>query len=157
MSYFAEAAAAGLLGSTVELYALYGYFDDARPDEYDDIRVEERPSLDAFGVPSSSINNQGVGWPAERRWERLRFRSAAEVRIAQALERASVGFLPNCRARVDSCELRYTIEPDFLVLSDGRWGVLEVDGEPWHPPERAAAEHERDRAFYRHGCALVLR
>jgi hypothetical protein len=46
-------------------------------------------------------------------------------------------------------------EADFLVCLDGKWGILEVDGEPFHPPARTVHEHEQDRLFHNHGIAVV--
>jgi very-short-patch-repair endonuclease len=88
----------------------------------------------------------------------LRFRSESEVRIAQALDKANVMFLPNCRARIGSrTDTRKGLEVDFIIMSDGKWGVLEVDGAPWHPPTRAAQDHQRDRPLKYHGAAVVER
>jgi very-short-patch-repair endonuclease len=64
-------------------------------------------------------------------------------------------FFPNSRARLRiSDKAMGNREPDFLVCADGHWGILEVDGDPWHPPERAAQEHERDRLFRRQGLKV---
>ncbi len=49
------------------------------------------------------VTNQGLPSAPQRpvlTWNGLRFRSASEVRIAEALERARVLFLPNCMARL---------------------------------------------------------
>ncbi|HWG81507.1 MAG TPA: hypothetical protein VN686_00735 [Gaiellales bacterium] len=102
------------------------------------------------------VHNQATG-EATRilHWNTMRYRSQSEIRIAKALEAAGVMFFPNCRARLpiggDKLGNR---EPDFLVFADGRCGILEVDGDPWHPPERAAQEHERDRLFRRQGLMV---
>ena len=104
----------------------------------------------------AEVHNQAPGPPATvRLWQNLRFRSESERRIAQALDRAGVLFFPNCRARVTSDKKRATVEPDFLVCSNGRWGILEVDGEPYHPPSRTVHDHTRDRVFKGHGIVLV--
>jgi len=88
-------------------------------------------------------------------WRGMRFRSKAEMAIAQALERACLDYAPNCLVRHGAALVdRLTREPDFLVFDSGRVGVLEVDGEPWHQPERSAAEHIRDRRFRRKGWAV---
>jgi len=99
-------------------------------------------------------------WPyieakSARVWNNLRFRSASEVQIAQALDRAGVLFLPNCKARLGLPESRRNREADFLVGYEGKWGILEVDGEPFHPPSRTAEDHERDRLFHDHGILVV--
>lgn len=102
------------------------------------------------------INNQVPRVAGVRSWQALNFRSESEVRIAQALERAGVLFLPNCRARLGAGSTgRKNREPDFLVCDEGRWGVLEVDGEPFHPPSRTTEDHERDRLFRTHGIGVV--
>lgn len=91
-----------------------------------------------------------------RVWNGLRFRSESEVRIAQALDRASVLFLPNCKARVtDDTGVRLNREPDFLVCIDGKWGIIEVDGELFHPPSRTVHDHERDGLFKQQGVSVV--
>jgi hypothetical protein len=105
------------------------------------------------------VDNQAVGFDqTQRSYEGLGFRSESEVRIAQALDRMRAMYLPNCRGRVGSHpEARHSIEADFIVFLNGKWGVLEVDGEPFHAPERSAHEHDRDRTFKRHGAAVVER
>jgi hypothetical protein len=89
-------------------------------------------------------------------WAGLVFRSQTEARIAQALERTNVGFVPNARGRwggtPDAREIR---EPDFLVFSAGRVGVLEIDG--GSHDGRAAGDHERDRLFRQQGIKVVER
>jgi hypothetical protein len=87
-------------------------------------------------------------------WENLRFRSLTETRIAKELDRRKVLFFPNCMARLGFKE-REKREPDFLVCHEGKWGILEVDGEDSHPHGRAAKDHERDRLFKQHGILLV--
>jgi very-short-patch-repair endonuclease len=64
-------------------------------------------------------------------------------------------FLPNCMARLNGIGGRVNREPDFLVCDGGRWGILEVDGDEFHPPTRTAQDHERDRLFLSHGVRLV--
>ncbi len=38
-------------------------------------------------------------------------------------------------------------EPDFVICHRGKWGILEIHGEEYHPPETAAKEHARRREF----------
>jgi hypothetical protein len=73
-------------------------------------------------------------------WNNLHFRSATEVRVAQALDRAGVLFLPNCKARLGRGSNRQNREADFLICHEGRWGILEVDGDDFHPPTRTAED-----------------
>jgi hypothetical protein len=81
-------------------------------------------------------------------WAGLQFRSKTERCVAQALERANVAFFPNARGRLGSApDFRENREPDVLVIHGGKVGVLEVDGDSWHPAENAASDHARDRLF----------
>lgn len=104
-------------------------------------------------IRGRGVNNQGSG--AGIVWNNLRFRSRSEQQIAEALDRAGVFFLPNCRGRLGAVGERVNREPDFLVFHKGRVGLLEVDGEAFHPPETRAQESDRDRLFKRHGLRLV--
>jgi len=88
-------------------------------------------------------------------WKNLRFRSESEKRVAEALERANVLFLPNCLARLSTSEGRKNKEPDFVICDNGKWGILEVDGEPFHPPSRTTEDHKRDRDFLAYGIRVV--
>jgi hypothetical protein len=104
-------------------------------------------------ISNNEITNQGVKAPYE--WNNLYFRSKTEIKIAEALDRAGVLYYPNCKARLNTPEGRNGRESDFLVFHIGKWGILEVDGEPWHPPSRTVHDHERDRLFKAHGIRIV--
>jgi hypothetical protein len=80
-------------------------------------------------------------------WQNLYFSSVSEVKIAQALDRAGVLFFPNCVGRLTTTQGRRNFERDFLICDEGYWAILEVDGEPYHPPSRAAEDHKRDGFF----------
>jgi hypothetical protein len=103
------------------------------------------------------VHNQGIEIKNRTTiiWKNLRFRSETEKKIAEALERANVLFLANCLARLNTEEERKTKEADFLVCDNGKWGILEVDGEPFHPASRTTEDHKRDRAFLNHGIPIV--
>jgi hypothetical protein len=118
-------------------------------------------SLDHFYIepgPRREWNNQAASFDrghVPRVWEGLRFRSHSEVEIAKALDRQNVDFLPNRMLRHGKmADDRRNLEPDFLILAHGRVGVLEVDGAPWHPAERAAVDHTRDRRFRLRGWVV---
>src|SRR5690606_33756434 len=100
------------------------------------------------------VSNQAPSAEAPRVWRNLRFRSESEVRIAKALEKAGVLFWPNCRGRVGAGDNRQNREADFLICHQGKFGILEVDGEPFHPPSRTVHDHERDRLFKAHGIRV---
>lgn len=108
-------------------------------------------------IQGKTVHNQGV--EINNRvsiiWRNLRFRSESEKRVAEAFDRAKVLFLPNCLARLNTLEGRKNKEPDFIVCDNGKWGILEVDGEPFHPPSRTTDDHKRDRDFLTHGIRVV--
>lgn len=73
------------------------------------------------------------------------------MRLAQAFSRKGVLYFPLAAA----VSGRRKLEPDFLVCnSDGKWGILEVHGDNFHPPETAAKEHERGRWFKERGVRV---
>jgi len=101
--------------------------------------------------------NQAVGELAPRMWAGMRFRSESELHIAQALERAGALFFPGALARIGAPGARHTREADFLICWQGRWGILEVDGAPFHGPDRSRADAERDQVFHTHGVGVIVR
>jgi hypothetical protein len=101
-----------------------------------------------------SVHNQVAEAERVLLWNNHRFRSQAEIKIAAALDDAKVMFFANCKTRMGFAR-RENREPDFLVCSKGKFGILEVDGEPFHPPARTVEDHERDRLFMAHGIKLV--
>jgi uncharacterized protein YjbI with pentapeptide repeats len=105
------------------------------------------------------VNNQGLELYLNQTssyWENLRFHSEAEIKIAQALDRAGVLYLPNCLARLNADNGRANKEANFLVRYKGNWGILEVD-EIYYTPERRTEEQERERMFKRNGIKVVER
>jgi hypothetical protein len=107
-------------------------------------------------INNKQVHNQ-IADPSKVRttWNNLRFRSHSEMRVAIALDEAGVLFLPNCMGRLNGPGGRSNLECDFLVCHEGKWGILEVDGEPFHPPSRTVHDHERDRFFKAHGILLI--
>jgi hypothetical protein len=131
-----------------------------------DVRVRARPNTNLphnwreeleQAVRSRGVNNQGIIFnPASAiMWQGLRFRSQSEVKIAQEFERRNVLFFPNCKGYLMKDDGPGSEEPDFLVCKDGKWGILEVDGKPFHPPQRTAQEHKRDRWFKMYGVMPI--
>jgi hypothetical protein len=103
----------------------------------------------------ASIHNQAVNADNAKTWNGFRFRSVTETHIADALDRAGVLFFPLPKGRLNGPRGRVNREPDFLVCKDGKWGILEVDGAPYHPPQRTVQDHERDRLFLDHGIRVA--
>ena len=151
----------------------YGNFD---PGEFTSLykKIIENTNLilpktpendNTFNKPEKNIdvdnnsNNQGVQFRSYRKihtWENLRFRSKTEIKIAEALDRTGVLFVPNSLARLTTPKGRENKEADFLICYNGKWGVLEVDG-PFHTAERRVEEQERERIFKKNGIKVVER
>ncbi|MEA5530593.1 pentapeptide repeat-containing protein [Dolichospermum sp. UHCC 0684] len=107
----------------------------------------------------NNINNQGIQFYSNstiHTWENLRFRSKTEIKIAEALDRTGVLFVPNSLARLNTPKGRENKEADFLICYHGKWGVLEVDG-PFHTAERRVEEQEKERIFKKNGIKVVER
>jgi len=116
-------------------------FEGWRTEYLAEIRGDRQPS------------NQAVvaSHPPAFIWNGLRFRSKTEMVLAQAFSRNGVLYFP-LAAAVSS---QRKLEPDFLVCSrEGKWGILEIHGSDFHPPETAAQEHERGRWFKERGVRL---
>ncbi len=109
-------------------------------------------------IKGKGVNNQAV--PIEgseiQLWHGLRFRSKVEVKIAQSLQGRGVLYFPNCLCRIRQEDGFGLKEPDFLVCQEGKWGILEVDGEPWHGGHTRAKEQKKDISFHRYGIKVVL-
>ncbi|MCL1475484.1 hypothetical protein [Argonema antarcticum] len=86
-------------------------------------------------------------------WNDLPLRSQAQVKIAEALDRANILFIPNSKARLTTTEGRQNQEPDFLIFHQGKLGILEIDSEV--SDEDAVKSEERDRTFQTQGIAIV--
>ncbi|MBF2028153.1 MAG: hypothetical protein IGS48_15540 [Oscillatoriales cyanobacterium C42_A2020_001] len=115
-----------------------------------------RKEIQLPNVPAQKVHNQA--FEARNYWlhEGLRYRSQPEVCIAKALDKAGVLFLPNCMARLsDRHGRRVNREPDFLIFWKNKSGILEVDGEDYHPPSRTVDDHKRDLLFKRCGIQTV--
>lgn len=106
------------------------------------------------------INNQGAEkgtLRAPHLFEGLRYRSPAEMAIAQALEVTDAAYWPNCLARLGlDAPSRTTREADFLIHRRGKWGILKVDDPNYHGG-MAARDHAGDRVFLQHGSVLIQR
>jgi hypothetical protein len=83
----------------------------------------------------SGQNPASTGGNYTKEWGGLYLRSEAELRIAEALDKAGVLFFANARGRVglqetivSNGQLTGRVEADFLVFSQGKCVALEVDG-----------------------------
>jgi hypothetical protein len=134
-----------------------GYFFlrlDVRAELLNDLGPDWQTELFEL-LRGGSIHNQAVNADNAKTWNGFRFRSVTETHIADALDRAGVLFFPLPKGRLNGPRGRVNREPDFLVCKDGKWGILEVDGAPYHPPQRTVQDHERDRLFLQHGIRIA--
>jgi very-short-patch-repair endonuclease len=97
-----------------------------------------------------------------KEWGGLYLRSEAEVRVAEALDRAEVLFFANARGRVglqDTCisttQLTGRVEVDFLIFHQGKCISLEVDGQHHLAQEQSIRDYARDRVLLRSGVLTV--
>jgi hypothetical protein len=81
------------------------------------------------------------------------YASQSEIRIAQEFEQREVLFFPLAMAiRADTGEnWRDHREPDFLVCSEGTWGILEVS----YHPDRFEKDAEKDVWWKKSGILCV--
>lgn len=78
-------------------------------------------------------------------WNTLNFRSKAEIKIAEELERLGLAFMPNSIIRVIDFDGKgRNFEIDFLVNYLFQWWILEVDGDQFHTAETKKKDEERD-------------
>lgn len=112
-------------------------------------RIEPPPSQ-TDGTP---LNAGALVSPGLIEHDGLRFRSRTETRIYDELKKRAVLFFPNAAAILGGTDTRR--EPDFLICQSGKWGILEVMGEDYHPAKTAMQDHERARLFKRYGLYYI--
>ena len=86
-------------------------------------------------------------------YNEIKFASQSEIRIAQELERRKTLFFPLPLAVGNDTGILYKDhrEVDFLVCSEGTWGILEV---AFHP-DRYEQDAEKDNWFKRSGILCI--
>lgn len=112
--------------------------------------LERPPVIDPLPLNAGSLVSQ-----AALEHDGLRFRSRAEIHIYDALKSRDVLFFPNAAAVLGGKVDEDKKEPDFLVCLHGKWGVLEVMGEAFHPSATAIKDHDRARLFKDYGLVVV--
>ncbi|AMV24112.1 hypothetical protein VT84_06925 [Gemmata sp. SH-PL17] len=106
----------------------------------------------------SGLNNASFKVESTIAHDELRFRSRSEIAIYDVFKSRDVLFFPNAAAILGrhSPEAFEKREPDFLVCHKGKWGILEVSGEPWHSGAISTAkDHDRSRLFQHYGLVCV--
>jgi hypothetical protein len=112
--------------------------------------LEKPPEIDPLPLNAGSLGSR-----AAVEHDGLRFRSRAEIHVYDALKRRDVLFFPNAAAVLGGRAEEDKKEPDFLVCRNGRWGVLEVMGETYHPSATAIRDHDRARLFKDYGLVVI--
>ena len=85
--------------------------------------------------------------------DELRFRSKVEIAIYEELKKRNVLFFPNAAAVFGTTEQEFgervlKKEPDYLICLNGKWGILEINGDDFHSGiAKTTKDHERSRAF----------
>ncbi|MEA5572654.1 hypothetical protein [Calothrix sp. UHCC 0171] len=121
---------------------------------YDITYLEILPVIEA--PPDEEINlenSASLVSPGNLLHDGLRFRSRSEIKIYEVLKKRNVLFFANATAVLGSKDIKK--EPDFLVCQNGKWGILEVMGEPYHPSSTAMKDHERARLFKNYGLLYI--
>jgi hypothetical protein len=110
--------------------------------------LEAPPENEDTGLNVASLVSSGT-----IKHDGLNFRSRTETRIYDALKRKKVLFFANATAVLGEKNIKR--EPDFLVCKDGKWGILEVMGESYHPSTTAMRDHDRARLFKDYGLICI--
>jgi hypothetical protein len=115
-------------------------------------------SVTAFleSPPDEDDPMPGPTWKPERliKHDDLHFRSKTETKIYDALKGRDVLFFANATAVLGGAS-SVKREPDFLICKNGKWGILEVMGEQYHPAATAMKDHDRARLFKNYGISLI--
>jgi hypothetical protein len=130
------------------LYAVDSIFPKEIGYEITDLEIspilESPPDDDDTSLNSASLVSKGT-----IEHDGLRFRSKSEIKIYDELKKRHVLFFANATAVLGSKNTKR--EPDFLICQNGKWGILEVMGEQYHPSNTAMRDHDRARLFKDYG------
>ncbi|MCT7976015.1 pentapeptide repeat-containing protein [Laspinema olomoucense] len=149
----ASLCGSSLSGANLSVAKLYGTISEAQ-DSQSDFYKAKRPddkivlnkdesNAEAGINPIATSNSES----SSHFWNGWQFRSLAEVKIAEALDRAGVLFYSNATARLTTPDGGKNQDPHFLVCSDGKLGILVVDGEE--------DEAETDRLVQTQGIRII--
>lgn len=99
-----------------------------------------------FQSQTSNVTNQALfDFSKGTKYQKydLNFRSKTEIKLFEALVKQNLFVLPLPVAVLGKTFKKR--EPDFVIAYKGKIGILEIHGEPWHPPERSTVESDRRR------------
>lgn len=86
-------------------------------------------------------------------WNDLPLRSHEQVKIAEALDRANILFIPNTKLRLTNTQGRENKEADFLIFYQGKSGILVIDRTL--SQQDGGGFRECDRIFQSHGISII--
>lgn len=135
--------------SGVTIFANVGEADFDKADSQGATIPDDNARSGAESSSDAEENHQEVQFHSEERvyeWNGLQFPTDAEVKIAQALDRASVVFSPNPQLRLTTPEGRQNQQPNFAIFHQGKIGILLIDPveqhrEPPHEYETSQSIH----------------
>jgi uncharacterized protein YjbI with pentapeptide repeats len=137
--------------------------DSVRVDSMDRERSEDRTGSSRSQLLQLTKPSPRTKPAKPPTWENLKFRSLAEVEIAQALDRANLLFFTHCAARLDCSGVRLNdLNPGFLVCyrvsnlppAIVRWGILVVDRPRDDKLAMTIEEQEKEINFERGGVRM---
>jgi Pentapeptide repeats (8 copies) len=95
------------------------------------VKSDEAITLDKKVIQDEAEHQQKIQYHSEDiiLWNGLHFRSPAQVKIAEALDRTGILFIPNSQMRLTTPEGRQNQQANFLIFHQGKLGILEVGDE----------------------------
>ncbi len=114
------------------LFANIKESESCQSDLSKDKRLDDKTDLEEEEIKGEEAVNESANSPPAtltHSWNGWQFCSGAEVKIAEALDRAGVLFFPKATARLTTPEGRQNQTPHFLVCYEGKLGILAVDVE----------------------------
>lgn len=149
---------ASITGTNISEGSLLGHLSKAHfchSDAQKIIRDDEHIDWDKEIKDSEVINEQITKSQSEDiiLWKGLRFRSEAQVKIADELDRTGILFIPNSQMRLTTPEGRQNQEANFLIFHQGKLGILEVGNDT--SPHDNSSDEIRTISFKASGIHLV--
>lgn len=142
--------------SGARLFANLNEADCVQADVHRAIRADAQTESAKEIIPPEKAESLESPSPPENRlhyWNGYHFRSDEHLKIAEALERTGILFIPNPKLRLTTPEGRENQEFDFLILHQSKWGILQIDSE--ESQQEPVKEEELHRLFKYHGIRIV--
>ncbi|MFB2922118.1 pentapeptide repeat-containing protein [Aerosakkonema funiforme] len=124
----------------------------------------DSPQPDLTGAIIDDVNTQSVEQEHNQEtqshsqeeiyyWNDLPLRSQEQVKIAEALDRTNVIFIPNTKVRLINTQGRENKEADFLIFYQGKSGILVIDRTL--SQQDGGGFRECDRILQSHGISII--